>query len=117
MKTRTLVCLCGALAPWPLVEASAQAPALTPRDSALHALNRLAFGPRPGEVDRVAAEGVMRWIERQLEPGHIDDPRIADRGRAVTVIGMSREDLADRFEAARRERQERQAAMRNADTM
>ena len=60
MKTRTLVCLCGALAAWPLVEASAQAPALTPRDSALHALNRLAYGPRPGEVDRVAADGVMR---------------------------------------------------------
>src|SRR5439155_25659107 len=34
--------------------------ALTPQDSALHALNRLAYGPRPGDVPRVAAEGVMR---------------------------------------------------------
>src|SRR2546429_2552420 len=83
MKTRTLVCLCGALAAWPLVEASAQAPALTPRDSALHALNRLAYGPRPGEVDRVAADGVMRWVDRQLSPRKIDDGPLAARERRV----------------------------------
>src|SRR2546429_7466317 len=81
MKTRTLVCLCGALAAWPLVEASAQAPALTPRDSALHALNRLAYGPRPGEVDRAAADGVMRWVDRQLSPRKIDDGPLAARER------------------------------------
>src|SRR5881398_3437954 len=67
MKTRTLVCLCGALAPWPLVEASAQAPALTPRDSALHALNRLAYGPRPGEVDRDAGELARVYVDAQRE--------------------------------------------------
>src|SRR2546426_12837633 len=83
MKPRTLVCLCGALAAWPLVEASAQAPALTPRDSALHALNRLAYGPRPGEVDRVAADGVMRWVDRQLSPRKIDDGPLAARERRV----------------------------------
>src|SRR2546422_3533068 len=38
-----------------------------------HALNRLAYGPRPGEVARVAREGVMRWIDRQLAPDQIAD--------------------------------------------
>src|SRR6185369_4346527 len=35
---------------------------------AVHALNRLTFGPRPGDVDRVAAMGVDKWIDQQLNP-------------------------------------------------
>src|SRR6266702_926455 len=66
MKTRTLAYLCGALAAVAPAGATSQAPGLTPHDSALHVLSRLAYGPRPGEVDRVAADGVMRWIDRQL---------------------------------------------------
>jgi len=37
--------------------------------SARHALNRFAFGPRPGEAEAVAQEGVEKWLERQLAPG------------------------------------------------
>jgi uncharacterized protein (DUF1800 family) len=40
---------------------------------ARHALNRLAFGPRPGEVARVTAMGVDRWIAQQLTPMRLDD--------------------------------------------
>ncbi|MCC7052886.1 MAG: DUF1800 domain-containing protein [Gemmatimonadaceae bacterium] len=39
----------------------------------LHALNRLAFGPRPGDVQRVREVGVDRWIALQLEPKRISD--------------------------------------------
>ncbi|PYO91900.1 MAG: DUF1800 domain-containing protein, partial [Gemmatimonadetes bacterium] len=42
------------------VQVPAPAPALTPRDSAFHALNRLAYGARPGEADSIARFGVMR---------------------------------------------------------
>ena len=35
---------------------------------ALQALNRLTFGPRPGDVQQVAAMGVDRWIDLQLHP-------------------------------------------------
>ncbi|MFZ0143842.1 MAG: DUF1800 family protein, partial [Candidatus Sulfotelmatobacter sp.] len=34
----------------------------------LHALNRLTFGPRPGDVQQVMAIGVERWIDLQLHP-------------------------------------------------
>ncbi|HUP60299.1 MAG TPA: DUF1800 domain-containing protein [Thermoanaerobaculia bacterium] len=44
------------------------------RQRAEHALNRLAFGARPGDVERVMRIGVDRWIEQQLHP-----ERIADR--------------------------------------
>jgi uncharacterized protein (DUF1800 family) len=33
---------------------------------ARHVLNRFAFGPRPGEVERVARSGAGRWLEAQL---------------------------------------------------
>ena len=41
---------------------------LTERERALHALNRLTFGPRPGDVDRILSLGVDKWIEQQLAP-------------------------------------------------
>src|SRR5712664_2172359 len=39
----------------------------------LHALNRLTFGSRPGDVERVMAMGVDKWIDQQLHPEKIDD--------------------------------------------
>src|SRR5918912_3498414 len=38
-----------------------------------HVLNRLAFGPRPGDYERVRAMGVDRWIAEQLNPKRIND--------------------------------------------
>src|ERR1039458_5789248 len=53
-------------------------PASGPRDltveqQAAQAVNRLAFGPRPGDIERVAAMGVDRWIDRQLRPEAIGE--------------------------------------------
>ncbi len=42
-----------------------------------HALNRLTFGPRPGDYEAVRAIGLDAWIDRQLHPERIDD-RAAD---------------------------------------
>jgi len=39
----------------------------------LQALDRLTFGPRPGEVDSVGRVGIKRWIDTQLHPERIDD--------------------------------------------
>ena len=97
----------------PLPSAS-PGPALTPLDSAFHALNRLAYGPRPGDVQRVAADGVMRWIDRQLSPEEIDDHRLAERERRFQILEHDRGDLAAIFAEAQRERRERKLA---ADTM
>src|SRR6267142_1980864 len=89
-------------------------PSLTPRDSAFHALNRLAYGARPGESDTVARFGVMRWIERQLDPDHIDDAQLAERERQFKILDYDRAELAGRFREAQRERQrmQREAAAR-----
>jgi len=39
----------------------------------LHALNRLTFGPRPGDVAAVEQIGLTTWFEQQLNPDKIDD--------------------------------------------
>src|SRR2546427_12243306 len=93
---------------------AAQQTALTPQDSSLHALNRLAYGPRPGDVRRVAADGVMRWIDHQLSPEEIDDHRLAERDRQFQILEYDRRDLAATYTEAQRERRERKVA---ADTM
>jgi uncharacterized protein (DUF1800 family) len=46
---------------------------LTADQQVLQALNRLAFGPRPGDVARVRQMGVDRWMARQLSPESIND--------------------------------------------
>src|SRR5437868_10105754 len=68
--------------------------ALTARDSALHALDRLAYGPRPGEIERVAAAGVLRWIDAQLAPDKIADDTVARREREFDVLTYGRGGLA-----------------------
>ena len=96
------------------LQSASPGPALTPQDSAFHALNRLAYGPRPGDVERVDADGVMRWIDRQLSPEEIDDHRLAERERQFQILEYDRRDLAAMYTEAQRERRERKLA---PDTM
>ena len=52
----------------------ASAAILSEHDRALHVLNRLAFGPRPGDIEKVMDAGVDNWIEQQLQPDKIANP-------------------------------------------
>jgi uncharacterized protein (DUF1800 family) len=45
--------------------------------AAVHLLNRLGFGPRPGEARAVLSGGLDQWIHEQLEPG--SDPDLETR--------------------------------------
>ncbi|HKV71099.1 MAG TPA: DUF1800 family protein, partial [Gemmatimonadales bacterium] len=96
------------LVPAALGAQMAAAPAtLTPRDSALHALNRLAYGPRPGEVDRVAQMGVMKWIDQQLNPKHVADDSLKDIEKRYQILHESSYDLVGLLEDARKAREAR----------
>src|SRR5436305_405401 len=114
MKTRVLLLVATVAARPPVVGAQHAAPlqspggrALTPRDSAVHTLNRLAYGPRPGEIERVARAGVLRWIDAQLTPDKIDDKDLARREREFDVLKYDRGDLARLYADGQRPRQER----------
>jgi uncharacterized protein (DUF1800 family) len=64
---------------------------------ALHALNRLTFGPRPGDVQQVLAMGVDRWIDLQLHPGKIDDRALEVRLEPLRTLRMSTREIAEDF--------------------
>jgi len=69
--------------------ASASDNKLDDRQRALHALNRLAFGPRPGDVDAVMKSGVDKWIEQQLHPEGIPDRAVEARIAALPTMTLS----------------------------
>src|SRR3954469_25561491 len=62
---------------------------LNDRQRALHVLNRLAFGPRPGDVDAVMKDGVNVWIEQQLHPEAIPDRAVEARIAALPTMKLS----------------------------
>ena len=58
-------------------------------EAILHALNRLAYGPRPGDVDRVRQMGLAKWMEQQLNPNSIDDKALEARLENFPTLHMS----------------------------
>ena len=64
---------------------------------AIHALDRLTFGPAPGEADAVTKMGVDNWIELQLHPDKIDDSAIQPRLAQYRTLQMSSRDIALNF--------------------
>ncbi len=64
---------------------------------ALHALNRLTFGPRPDDVQRVTSMGVDKWIDLQLHPDKIDDSALNVRLEPFRTLRMSTKELAEDF--------------------
>ncbi len=73
------------------------APAANDPRRALHALNRLTFGPRPGDLQQVMAMGVDRWIDLQLHPEKIDDSALTARLEPLRTIRMSSKEIAEDF--------------------
>ena len=47
--------------------------------AAIHVLNRLSFGPRLGDIERVVSMGVDAYIDEQLNPQRIADPVVQQR--------------------------------------
>jgi uncharacterized protein (DUF1800 family) len=71
--------------------------ALEGRTWALHVLDRLTFGPRPGDAERLAKEGVEAFIDRQLRPESIDDRRCEAELAPYKTLSMSSWDLSQAF--------------------
>src|SRR5450759_4340192 len=64
----------------------------------LHVLNRIAFGPRPGDVERVKALGLQRYIDEQLRPERIADTSMPARLSALATLGLSNREIAQTYE-------------------
>lgn len=64
---------------------------------AIHALNRLTFGPRPGDLRRVEALGLDKWMDLQLQPNKIDDSVVETRLAPLRTIRMSTKEIVENF--------------------
>lgn len=63
----------------------------------LHALNRLTFGPRPGDVAAVQAMGLDRWFAQQLNPAAIDDSAVETRLEQFPAMKLNQAELIQRY--------------------
>ncbi|MGI8545934.1 MAG: DUF1800 domain-containing protein [Gemmatimonadaceae bacterium] len=95
----------------PTVPASAVVAGPTVREQtadqqAMQVLNRLAFGPRPGEAADVRKIGVDRWTEQQLQPEHINDAPMDQLIARYPMLAQSQPELAAQYAVAQKERRE-----------
>ena len=74
-----------------------------------HVLNRLSYGPRPGEVERVRALGLQKWIDSQLSPSRIDNGPLDRRRQRLQPDSITKQS-GDYSAPARAERRRRSRA-------
>jgi uncharacterized protein (DUF1800 family) len=70
---------------------------LTEDKAILHALNRLGYGPRPGDVERIRAMGLEKWVDQQLHPESIDDSAFDERLDQYLTVSMTSKQLLALF--------------------
>jgi uncharacterized protein (DUF1800 family) len=74
---------------------------LSPDLLIVHALNRLTFGPGPGDVENVRRIGLARWIEQQLHPDQIlENPILEERLAPLETLRMPISEVVAKYSAA-----------------
>ena len=72
------------------------------RNEIVHVLNRITFGPRPGDVEAVQKMGLHNYIERQLHPETIDDSAVEQQLAGFDILQMSPQQLSQLFQEERK---------------
>lgn len=70
---------------------------LTEEQKILHVLNRLGFGARPGDVEKVKAIGINKYIEQQLNPSAINDSVADAKVKNLGILKMSNEEIFAKY--------------------
>jgi len=70
-----------------------------PQDQQIaHVLNRLTFGPRPGDVEEVRRLGVAKWIELQLHPERIaENPDLDARLKPLETLRLDVAEIVAKY--------------------
>jgi len=74
-----------------------KAQALTEQQRIVHVLNRLGFGARPGDVERVKAMGLENYINQQLNPEKISDSLAESKLADLSTLNMSTAELYGKY--------------------
>ncbi len=67
-------------------------------DTVVHVLDRITFGPKPGDVEAVKKMGIDKFIKQQLNPESIDeDPKIEEFVKNSPSLSLSATQLYTQF--------------------
>ncbi|HKX31870.1 MAG TPA: DUF1800 domain-containing protein [Blastocatellia bacterium] len=78
---------------------------LSPEQKALHLLDRTAFGPRSGDLERVMKMGWQKYLEEQLHPERLSDELVEQKLKSLESIHLSSQELAQRYQSPQMIRQ------------
>ncbi|MBP7416822.1 MAG: DUF1800 family protein, partial [Pyrinomonadaceae bacterium] len=70
---------------------------LSDEQKIMHVLNRLGFGARPGDVQKVKALGIQKYIDQQLNPATIDDPVAELKVKNLEIFNLSTSELFAKY--------------------
>jgi uncharacterized protein (DUF1800 family) len=85
---------------------------LTKDEQVLHVLDRLTFGPRPGDVEAVKKLGIKKWIDQQLHPDGIkENPELAAKLAPLETLRISQGDVQANYPTPQMIRQVAQGRM------
>ena len=70
---------------------------LTEDQKILHVLNRLGYGARPGDVEKVKKIGIDKYIEQQLNPSSIDDSVAESKVKGLEVFNMTTAEIFEKY--------------------
>ena len=92
---------------------------LSEDEAITHALNRLAYGARPGDADQIRQMGLDKWIEQQLHPETIADADLDQRLARYPTLKMSSKQLIDEYpeadQAAKKDRHHKRTISGSAE--
>ena len=83
----------------------------------IQALNRLTFGPRPGDVLKVRAMGLDKWIDQQLHPERINDSQMDQFVSRYSAINQDQNGLLKEYADQQKARREVKAEKAQAAQM
>jgi uncharacterized protein (DUF1800 family) len=66
---------------------------LSEEQKLLHLVNRITFGPRPGDVERLRQMGIEKFLDQQLHPETIDDADLERRLAVLPTLQMASTEL------------------------
>lgn len=87
---------------------------LSAEAKAAHALNRLGYGPRPGDIDRLVSRGIETWMRAQLHPEYLPDEAIEAEVAKLGKLKLTSADFSAAQRVVIRARRERQASAEEA---
>src|ERR1017187_3963599 len=103
------------LAGRPVLAADDQPQPLTGRQMIIHVLNRIGYGPRPGDVERVEKMGLPAYMRQQLHPETIDDSALRAELAKFDALNMSATELFRDFREQQEANKQRQLERANAE--